>query len=401
MSGYPDILQLPGRSVLMPASQGQTRRKVGTQNLRSRRLYEIAGLPAEPREVVFTVMPIHGNAFRPNRFRVTSRLVIDRRRGGFMKRVDCDFAGWSCTGLLGTLTLAALAGSGTAAASAHHHSYSKVTISGTPATTDTVGTPYNFTPAATDSSGRTLTFFISNKPAWAAFNSASGQLSGTPSSSSVGTFSNIVISARDSTGASASLPAFSIAVSAPASTSSTPPPAPTISGTPAPSVTAGSAYAFTPATTDPSGGTLTFSIANKPSWATFSTSSGALSGSPTSANVGTYNSILISVSDGVSSASLPSFGISVVASTSGSATVKWTAPTLNTDGSALTNLAGYYVKYGTSPTSLTGSVQIASAGATSYTVTNLTSGTWYFAVASYTTGGTQSAPSQISSATVQ
>src|SRR5581483_2849230 len=103
----------------------------------------------------------------------------------------------------------------------------------------------------------------------------------------------------------------------------------------------------------------TFSIANKPSWATFSTSSGALSGSPTSANVGTYNSILISVSDGVSSASLPSFGISVVASTSGSATVKWTAPTLNTDGSALTNLAGYYVKYGTSPTSLTGSVQIA------------------------------------------
>jgi hypothetical protein len=74
---------------------------------------------------------------------------------------------------------------------------------------------------------------------------------------------------------------------------------------------------------------------------------------------------------------------------------------LNTDGSALTNLAGYYVKYGTSPTSLTGSVQVASAGATSYTVTNLTSGTWYFAVASYTTGGTQSAPSQISSATVQ
>ena len=319
-----------------------------------------------------------------------------------MKKVDCNFAGWSRAGLLGTLTLAALAGSCTAVAYTHHRSYSKVTIAGTPATTDTVGTAYSFTPAATDSSGRMLTFGISNKPAWAAFNSANGQLSGTPASSNVGTFSNIVISARDSTGASASLPAFSIAVTAPASTSPTPPPPPpTISGTPASSVTAGSAYAFTPTTTDPSGGTLTFSIANKPSWATFNTSSGALSGSPTSTNVGAYNSILISVSDGKSSASLPSFGISVVASTSSSATVKWTAPTLNTDGSALTDLAGYYVTYGTSPASLTRSVQVASAGTTSYTVTNLTSGTWYFAVASYTTSGTQSAPSQVSSATVQ
>jgi hypothetical protein len=318
-----------------------------------------------------------------------------------MKRVDCDFAGWSRASLLGTLTLAALAGSGTAVASSHHRYYSKVTIAGTPATTDTVGNPYSFMPTATDGSGRTLTFFVANKPAWAAFNSANGQLSGTPSSSNVGTFSNIVISARDSTGASASLPAFSIAVTAPASTSSTPPPAPTISGTPAGTVTAGSAYAFTPTTTDLSGGTLTFSIANKPSWAMFSTSSGALSGSPASSNVGTYNSILISVSDGKSSASLPSFGITVVASTSGNATVKWAAPTLNTDGSALTNLAGYYVSYGTSPTNLSGSVQIASAGATSYTVTNLTSGTWYFAVASYTTSGAQSAPSQITSAALQ
>src|SRR5262245_39192746 len=35
-----------------------------------------------------------------------------------------------------------------------------------------------------------------------------------------------------------------------------------------------------------------------------------------------------------------------------STTVTWTAPTLNTDGSALTDIAGYRVLYGTSPANL-------------------------------------------------
>lgn len=93
------------------------------------------------------------------------------------------------------------------------------------------------------------------------------------------------------------------------STPVNPPAAPTISGTPPTSVVTGQNYSFTPSTTDPSGKTLTFSISNMPSWASFSSSTGGLSGTPLS--VGTYSNIGISVSDGTLSASLPAFSITV------------------------------------------------------------------------------------------
>src|SRR5581483_5558463 len=78
------------------------------------------------------------------------------------------------------------------------------------------------------------------------------------------------------------------------STSSTPPTAsdtlsatpPSISGTPASSVVVGAKYTFRPSASDTDGDALTFSIENLPAWATFDTTSGVLSGTPTSANVG-------------------------------------------------------------------------------------------------------------------
>src|SRR5207248_2411910 len=168
------------------------------------------------------------------------------------------------------------------------------------------GQHYSFAPTTTDPSAKTLTFAISNKPSWATFSSSTGQLSGTPAAANVGTYSNIVISVSDGT-SSAALPAFAIAVTAP------PPMPPTISGSPATSVVAGKSYSFTPSTTDPSGKTLTFSVSNQPSWASFSTATGQLSGTPASANVGSYSNIVISVSDGTLSASLAAFSISVTA----------------------------------------------------------------------------------------
>ncbi|MDB6091104.1 MAG: hypothetical protein JWN85_3888 [Gammaproteobacteria bacterium] len=84
----------------------------------------------------------------------------------------------------------------------------------------------------------------------------------------------------------------------------------------------------------------------------------------------------------------------------GTATVSWVAPTLNSDGSSLTSLAGYTIHYGVSATSLTQSIQVANAGAVSYVVTNLSSGTWYFAVSAYTNADVQSALSTVSSKTI-
>jgi hypothetical protein len=86
---------------------------------------------------------------------------------------------------------------------------------------------------------------------------------------------------------------------------------PTISGSPSTSVATGSSYSFVPTTTDPSGGTLTFSIQNKPSWASFNIHTGQISGTPTSSSVGYDGNIVIGVSDGTSTASLQSFGITV------------------------------------------------------------------------------------------
>jgi len=80
--------------------------------------------------------------------------------------------------------------------------------------------------------------------------------------------------------------------------------------------------------------------------------------------------------------------------------VTWSAPTANTNGSALTDLAGYTIYYGTSPTALTHSVQVSNAGATDYVVQGLASGTWYFAVTANTSAGLQSSYSAIVSRTI-
>jgi len=90
--------------------------------------------------------------------------------------------------------------------------------------------------------------------------------------------------------------------------------APTISGSPATSVAENLKYDFTPISNDIDGDSLTFSIANKPSWANFNNSSGRLFGTPGRNAAGVYNNIAISVSDGTAPAVvLPSFAINVSA----------------------------------------------------------------------------------------
>jgi hypothetical protein len=80
-----------------------------------------------------------------------------------------------------------------------------------------------------------------------------------------------------------------------------------------------------------------------------------------------------------------------VTTTDGVATLDWLPPTANTDGTTLTNLAGYTVYYGSSPDNLSKSVKVSNAGVATYTVTGLASGTWYFAVTSYSADGVESA----------
>jgi hypothetical protein len=269
-----------------------------------------------------------------------------------------------------------------------------LTIGGTPQGSVAAGAAYSFQPVAGGAAGRPLSFAIVDRPVWAGFDTATGRLSGTPTAADVGAYPGIQIIVSDGT-SSAALADFSIVVSAASA-----PDKPTLTGTPATSVVAGNPYRFIPTAADPSGASLTFSIQNAPAWAAFDTATGELSGTPTEADVGTYANIIISASDGQSSVSLPAFPISVTQSGNASVTLTWTPPTLNTNGSALTDLAGYFIYYGTSANQMNRSIRIASAGMTSYVVSNLSPGTWYFSIASFTAANVLSTSSGVASENV-
>lgn len=268
------------------------------------------------------------------------------------------------------------------------------TITGTPSTSVTVGRSYSFRPVGSDPDGNSLTYSIQGKPSWATFSMSTGRLSGTPAASNVGTSGAITISVSDGS-LSTPLPSFTIRVNAAANA------APTISGNPITSILAGASYSFTPNASDPEGATLTFSIDNKPDWATFSTTTGALTGMPIVANVGTTQDIVISVTDGTTLVSLPGFDLTVASVATGSATLNWTPPTMNSDNTPLTNLAGYRIAYGRSSGNLDQTVTIDNAGTTTHTINNLTAGTWYFTMYSYTQDGIESDPGALGQKTIQ
>jgi hypothetical protein len=80
----------------------------------------------------------------------------------------------------------------------------------------------------------------------------------------------------------------------------------------------GKAYSFTPTVGNPGDQPVSFSITDKPAWATFASTTGTLSGTPSASSVGTDSNIVISVSNGTSSAALPAFAIAVAAASSSS-----------------------------------------------------------------------------------
>lgn len=268
-------------------------------------------------------------------------------------------------------------------------------VSGSPATSVTAGAQYSFQPSASDPDGHALSWTITNKPAWASFSASTGRLSGTPTSSHVGTTTGIVIRVSDGT-ASAALPTFSLTVNA---TANRPP---VVSGIPPTSVTVGNAYSFTPNGSDPDGDTLTWSIAAKPGPATFNVSTGRLSWTPSS--TGTWSNIVITATDSRGAAvSLPAFSITAVpAPPIGTATLSWLAPTQYTDGSSLpaSQLGAYRIYRGTNAGSLSRIAEVDD-GTLSFTVQSLAAGTHYFAVTAVTVGGTESALSAVGSKTIQ
>lgn len=124
-----------------------------------------------------------------------------------------------------------------------------------------------------------------------------------------------------------------------------------------------------------------------------------VSGSETISALTSDSNFILSCSDANGSAS-DSVDVTIILSGNGTALLSWTPPTENTDGSTLTDLAGYKIYYGTASSSYTEIVTINNPGLSSYQIDNLTTADWYFVVTSVNSAGIESSYSTEVSKTI-
>jgi hypothetical protein len=173
---------------------------------------------------------------------------------------------------------------------------------------------------------------------------------------------------------------------------------PSISGTPVTQAKVNAQYRFAPLGSDDDGDPLTYSVKNLPVWANFDATTGVLSGLPGAADVGVHSNVVLSVSDGHNTAQLQPFSIEVVAVGSIAVTLTWLPPDTNSDGSPLTDLAGYRIYYGTDANALGNVMQVNNKGITSGVIEGLIPAHWYFAIRAYNSAGVESDLSGVLSA---
>jgi len=160
-----------------------------------------------------------------------------------------------------------------------------------------------FTVSATTES-ENFVFSATGLPSGSSFNAASRTFSWTPNFDQAGSF---VVTFAVTDGTDSDSEEVNITVH----NTNRPP---VISGTPGTTVNVGHTYLFAPMASDPDGDELQYAITGLPFWASFSSQTGVLSGTPVSQDVGVSSNILVTVSDGSQTASLPAFSIEVLAS---------------------------------------------------------------------------------------
>jgi hypothetical protein len=93
-----------------------------------------------------------------------------------------------------------------------------------------------------------------------------------------------------------------------------------------------------------------------------------------------------------------SASVTVVAAT-GTAILSWTPPTTNTNGTPVVPLAGYHIYYQNGAGGGLQDVAVSGGNTTSFEISGLGQGTWYFDVAADAVDGTEGPPSAIGSIT--
>ncbi|MFT7562022.1 MAG: hypothetical protein ACI93R_003956 [Flavobacteriales bacterium] len=167
------------------------------------------------------------------------------------------------------------------------------TITSTAPTSATVDDAFTYSLVGNDSDGDALTLSAPTLPAWLAFDAATGVLSGTPAESDIGDHS-VILTVTD--GEDSLNESFTISVAGVAAVNT----APTVTSTAVLDATVDGLYSYTLVATDADGDDLTLSvdIPSALTWLTFDETSGVLSGTPFSGDLGATEITLVA-SDGV------------------------------------------------------------------------------------------------------
>jgi len=182
-----------------------------------------------------------------------------------------------------------------------------VTVTSPGNQTTTVGSAASVQVRATDSAGAALTYSATGLPAGLSINSSTGLISGTPSTAGS---SSVTVTAKDSTGASGSA-TFTWTVSSSVN------PTVTVTNPGSQTGAVGTAVSLQIHASDPnSGQTLTYTATGLPAGLSISSSSGLISGTPSTAG---NSSVTVTATDGTGA--------------SGSATFTWTVSGSTTGGS--------------------------------------------------------------------
>ncbi len=173
-----------------------------------------------------------------------------------------------------------------------------VTVTNPGNQTSTVGSAVSLQIHASDSGGATLTYSASGLPAGLSINSSSGLISGTPTTAGT---SSVTVTATDSTGASGSA-SFSWTVNSQTGNTVT------VTNPGNQTSTVGSAVSLQIHASDSGGATLTYSASGLPAGLSINSSSGLISGTPTTAGT---SSVTVTAKDTTGASGSASFSWTV------------------------------------------------------------------------------------------
>ncbi|HEU5133724.1 MAG TPA: putative Ig domain-containing protein [Steroidobacteraceae bacterium] len=173
----------------------------------------------------------------------------------------------------------------------------------------------------------------------------------------------------------------------------------------------GATFVYQPAVQDPDRDILRFTAVNLPAWASLDPATGRISGTPGPDDAGLYESISITVADATHVVVTAPFSIAVnpaadpapepaLESGSGVASLQWEVPPSKVSGEPLDDLVGYRILYGRSSSDLDHSVMVPDPATTSFQISSLTSGVWYFAVVAINSNGLEGPPTTLTSKSI-